>query len=151
MRGVPLLLSLGGLGDGRELLAGWESLGHLLVVSRHGTDDAPVQLAATVAMLAACRSADQLQLYTTCEADSPLAPLAALPQQRVVALAPQARQQMLAVLERVLNAPPEPAAPERVLLLGELASLDDDERAILARLLAQGPAHGLRILAATTE
>src|SRR5207244_10404892 len=109
---VPLLLSLGGLGDGRELLAGWEALGHLLVVSGPGTDDAPVQLAATVAMLAACRGADQLQLYTACEADSPLAPLAALPQQRAVALAPQARQQMLAALERAVDAQREPAAPE---------------------------------------
>ncbi len=148
---VPLLLSLGGLGDGRELLAGWEALGHLLVVSGPATDDAPVQLAATIAMLAACRGVDQLQLYTVCEADSPLAPLAALPQQRAVALAPQARQQMLAALERAIDAPREPEAPERVLVLGELASLDDDERAILARLLAHGPTHGLRVLAATTD
>ena len=44
---VPLLLSIGGLGDGRELLAGWETLGPLLVASGPGTDDASGQVKGT--------------------------------------------------------------------------------------------------------
>jgi len=74
---LPLLVSIGGLGDGRELLGDWQTLGHLLVASQPGSDDASVQLAATVTMLAACQPENRLHFYTRARPDSALEPLSA--------------------------------------------------------------------------
>ena len=53
-------------------------------------------------------------------------------------------------LERSLDVRGE-ADADRVLIVGELSDLGVDARAGLARILALGPAHGLRVLSATTD
>jgi len=147
---LPLLVAIGGLGDGRELLADWHTLGHLLVVSRPGTDDACVQQAATVTMLAACQPADRLAFYTCGAPDSALEPLGALPHQQVVASTPEATREVLAALEGSLDAHDGPPT-QRVLILGELGDPRDQALASLERLLALGPTRGLRVLSAVTD
>jgi hypothetical protein len=147
---VPNLVSLGALGDGRELLVGWRALGNLLVVSMAESDAAQTQLAATVAMLAARRSVDQLRLYTWAGPSTALTALAPLPHQQVLAQSNEEMRDLLTALEQSLDEH-DASGPDRVLVLGELGALATDERATLARLLTSGEAHGLRVLAATTD
>jgi hypothetical protein len=147
--GLPLV-SLGALADSRELLGGWDALGHTLLVARPGRQAAEQQLRAMVAMLAATRSPDQLLLYTCAGSASPVAALEALPHQRVVSPPGETTSALLASLETLQQTGNTAGGPLRVLVVAELAALSVSDHAVIVRLLgsAQTP---VRVLAATTD
>ena len=126
-QGAPLL-SLGALADGRELLGGWDALGHTLLVAQPGSSAAEHQLRAMVAVLAATRSPEHLLLYTCAASSSPVAALEALPHQRVAVTPGETTSALLTSLEAQQQTGNTADGPLRVLVVAELAALSAQDQ-----------------------
>jgi hypothetical protein len=129
----PLLLCIGLQPDTRAYLAGWETLGHLLVATQAGTSDAHEHLASLVATLAGQCPPSEVQLFTLAPRDTLLGQLGPLPHQRAVvdpadrAEAKHVLATLRAELERRQRQDIDPQHPQLVLVVSELAQVAGED------------------------
>lgn len=159
------LVPIGLLPTSETLYVNWSEVGHVLVTGQTG-GGADVILTSLLATLAARRRPDDLRLWTIASHLTLPSQLAWLPHQSsgFVDPAQQARVQealasVRAELLRRMRATEEDAErcrsssaqdPEIVLVVGELGDLEDDGTT-LEMIGAHGSAHGIRLLAASTQ
>jgi len=162
---APLMIALAALPNGATLFANYDVLGHLLIAGAPG-DGADVVLTALVAELAARHAPDELRLHALAARRALPGDLLALPHwdgARVDPADAAGVATLLAGLQRELDerrrdavAPEDasdavPTRPLIALVLGELDGVDDRGLTTLAQLGQDGPAHGIRLIAATTR
>lgn len=161
---LPTMMPFVELSNQRQLFANWDALGHVLVAGLPG-EGADIVLTGLVAMIASRRHPDTLRLWTVSGPQLFPAELFLLPHWadeegyqridpadlgRVSALLADLREE----LDLRRGEPRDTVRPDLVVVLGELADLTDassgpgDLGTTLSILLADGPAYGIRLLAA---
>lgn len=162
--GVELTLLPVGLVPGDEMLhVNWRELGHILISGLPG-GGADVILTSVIAALTARRRPDTLRLWTIADHRSLPASLAQLPHQISAFLDVGNEIEVGEVLSRLRSEltcrmqadeaghpwRPSVEQPEIVLVVGELGDLPDDGTT-LELIGTHGPAHGIRLLAASAR
>jgi len=161
----PWLLPLGVLPSRETLYANWRELEHVLVAGLPGGGTETVLASLLAALTARCRP-DELRLWTIASRRTLPAQLLDLPHQHGEVVDPTDEVAVGKILEEVraeLTRRMRDAAtigvpdvlgthkePELVLVIGELAELEDDGTT-LEIVGTQGSAYGVRLLAATTQ
>ncbi|MBI4496660.1 MAG: LysM peptidoglycan-binding domain-containing protein [Chloroflexi bacterium] len=158
------LLPLGVLPNRETFYANWHAIGHVLIAGLPGggTD---VILTSVISALAARRQPEDLALWTIASRRTLPSALAKFPHQcgsfvdpddeaQVELVLQELRAELMERMRRAEQAeswkPGSREAPEILLVLGELSTLPGDS-AILDLIGEHGPAHGIRLVAATTE
>ncbi len=165
---TPWLLPIGVLYSRQILYVDWHALGHVLVAGVQG-QGADTVLTSLLAILTARRQPRELRLLTIAAPRSLPAPIAALPHQNhnqnqsaasrpvvdparkaaVTAALEEVRAELETRIGRAERGEPRRGS-DIVVVLGELAALDD-QVASLDLISTHGPAHGVRLLAATSD
>ncbi len=159
------LLPIGVMPSRETLFANWRELGHVLVAGAPGGGTATV-LGALLAALAMRYPPDALHLLVIADRHRLPDEFVALPHLRRAVVDPADRAEVgrmlnafQAQLDRraqmvsdpsLLASTEEMALPELVLVIGELADVQD-QLAMLDALGPEGPRHGLRIMAASEQ
>lgn len=156
---LPLLLPIGLVQRREPLYASWSEMKNALVAGAPGVGTDAV-LTSLVASLVARRHPRDLQLWTIAERGNVAPQILELPHQHRVCTDSQDTEavsntvaEIRQELERRIEgggADQETVVPDLVLVIGELADLPDDSAA-LDVILRDGPAYGIRVLAATTR
>ncbi|MCX6021594.1 MAG: LysM peptidoglycan-binding domain-containing protein [Chloroflexi bacterium] len=166
--GAPsLLLTLGALPNRETLYASWPELGNILIAGLPGGGTDVILTSVISALAARCRP-DDLRLWTIADRRVVPAQLLMLPHQgsepvvpddkpRVQRLLHEVRAELLRRMRdtdqvgvRPVSAPQ--GEPELVLVVGEIGDLShEDDSNTLEMIGVHGPAHGVRLLAATTN
>lgn len=160
---LPPLLPLGARSGDSTLYGNWRELENVLIAAMPG-GGAEVILKSLLVTLVARRSPSQLRLWTIAGGQTVSPELRELPHQKAVVdpaeeaeaagiledLRSEMRKRMREVQKSGQPWTESPDQPELVLLVDEFGDLPDGESA-LELLATNGPAHGIRILAATTR
>lgn len=159
---LPTLLPLAELPGAAPLFANWDALGHVLVAGGPG-EGADIALTALLATLASRRHPDTLRLWAIARREALPPELFLLPHWGDPRVDPDDAVDVTALfddlraeLDHRRGAPPDTPRPELVLALGELADLvaltgSEILGTTLDLLAADGPMHGIRLIAATAR
>lgn len=160
--GGPVLIPLGVLGNREAFHGNWAALGHILIAGLPG-GGAETILSGFVAALAAALPPDRLCIRIVARRRTLPGELVALPHlkgepidpddgPRVDAVLAELREELFRRLRDDESKPAQPR-PEIVLVVGELTELrgEGDAGTTLELLGREGPARGIRILAATAR
>ena len=159
---LPTMFPLAELPGATPLFANWDALGHLLVAGGSG-EGADIALTGLVATLASRRHPDTLRLWAIAHPQALPPELFQMPHWGDPRIDPDDRTRVVglladlrAELDRRREEPPDTARPELVLVLAEATDVlcpdgDGPEGTTLEILATDGPAHGIRLLAATAR
>ncbi|HYT89101.1 MAG TPA: LysM peptidoglycan-binding domain-containing protein, partial [Gemmataceae bacterium] len=152
----PLLVPLALLYDRQTLLANWHALSHVLVAGPLG-QTAETVLVGLLASLVARRPPSDLALVTFASPNSLPVELTALPHQLVSPVDPANGAAVGAVLEQLRDELDRRGTADAqdgvdvVVVIRELAGLQDEYWELLGRLVSEGPRLRIHLLAASDQ